>query len=60
MQPLVAYTDEFINVATQLSDLRAQIIVEVVTGDLSVEDGIAAYHEITDAFMPDVLASLNE
>lgn len=59
LQSLVKYTDELINATAELSDVRQQIIVEVVTGDLSVSDGIAAYRERTDELMGDVLASLN-
>lgn len=59
LQPLVKYTDELINASVEISDARQQLIVEVVTGDLSVSDGIAAYRERTDALMEGVLASLN-
>ena len=59
LQPLVKYTDELINASVEISDARQQLIVEVVTGDLSVSDGIAAYRERTDAVMEGVLASLN-
>ena len=60
LQSLVKYTDELINETAELSDVRQQMIVEVVTGDLSVSDGIAAYRERTDAMMENILASLNE
>lgn len=60
LQPLVRYTDELIDAATEISDARQQIIVEIATGDLSVSDGIAAYRERTDTMMENVLASLNK
>lgn len=60
LQPLVRYTDELVDAATELSDARQQLIVEIVTGDLSVSDGIAAYRERTDTMMENVLASLNK
>ena len=60
LQLLVRYTDELVDAATEVSDARQQLIVEIVTGDLSVSDGIAAYHERTDHLMENVLASLNQ
>lgn len=45
--------------AASLSDIRTVIIADIVTGEMTVEEGLNAYHEQADAMVEEVLTSLN-
>ena len=47
------------NYAATLKDIRTVIVADVVTGDKTVEQGMADYHAQTDAMVEEILASLN-
>ena len=57
--PMVVSNDVTANYSASLSDITNVIVSEIVTGNLSVEDGMKSYHEQTDAMIEEMLASLN-
>lgn len=59
LQPILKYTDVMTDLNVELSDCRSQLIAEVVTGDLSVEEGMKKYHEQMDGIVSSILESLN-
>ncbi len=59
LAPVNVSNDVMSNYAAQLKDIRTVIVADVVTGDKSVEDGMAEYHAQTDAMVEEILASLN-
>lgn len=58
--PMVVSNDVTANYAASLSDISNIIVSEVVTGNLSVEEGMKSYHEQADAMIEEMLASLNQ
>ena len=58
--PMVVSNDVTANYAASLSDISNVIVSEVVTGGLSVEDGMKSYHEQADTMVEEMLASLNQ
>lgn len=58
--PMVVSNDVTANYAASLSDISNVIVSEVVTGNLSVEEGMKSYHEQADAMIEEMLASLNQ
>ena len=58
--PLVVSTEKMQEYAPSLIDIRAVIVANVVTGDMSVEDGIASYKQQAGAQVEEILAELNK
>lgn len=58
--PLVVQTEAMGNYAATLNDIRQAIVADVVTGSLSVEDGIAQYKEQAASMSEEILAELNK
>ena len=48
------------NYAATLKDIRTVIVADIVTGDTSVEDGMANYHKQADSMIQEILDSLNQ
>ena len=59
LAPVIVSNDTMSNYSATLKDIRTVIVADVVTGDMSVEDGMKSYHEQTDAMVEEILASLN-
>jgi len=47
------------NYTSTLLDIRTVIVTDVVTGDMTVEEGMASYKEQSAAMVDEILASLN-
>lgn len=58
LAPMIVSNDTMANYAASIKDIRTVIVADVVTGETSVEDGMASYHEQTDAMVAEILASL--
>ena len=59
LAPVIVSNDTMSNYAATLKDIRTVIVADVVTGDKTVEQGMADYHAQTDAMVEEILASLN-
>ena len=57
--PNIVSNDTMSNYTATLLDMRTVIISEVVTGDMTVEEGMASYKEQSAAMVDEILASLN-
>ena len=57
--PMVVTNDAMANYASSLLDIRTVIVADVVTGDMSVEDGLNSYKEQTASMVDEILSSLN-
>ena len=60
LAPNIVSNDTMSNYTATLLDIRTVIATEVVTGDTSVEEGMASYKEQTSEMVAEVLASLNQ
>jgi len=56
---LMVSTDAMSNYQATLTDIRAVIVADVVTGSMSVEDGMAAYNTQAGDMVTEILAELN-
>jgi putative aldouronate transport system substrate-binding protein len=56
---LVVSTEAMSNYQATLTDIRTVIVADVVTGSMSVEDGIAAYKTQATDMVNEILAQLN-
>ena len=56
--PVIVSNDTMSNYAPTLLDIRTVIVTDVVTGDMSVEEGMASYKEQSAAMVDEILASL--
>ncbi len=59
LAPVLTSTDAMANYAPTLKDIRTVIVAEVVTGDMTVEEGMASYHAQADSMIEEILASVN-
>ncbi|MBP3887679.1 MAG: ABC transporter substrate-binding protein, partial [Cellulosilyticum sp.] len=59
LAPVIVSNDTMSNYAATLKDIRTVIVSEVVTGDMTVEEGMASYQEQTGSMVEEILASLN-
>lgn len=59
LAPVIVSNDTKSNYAATLLDIRTVIVTDVVTGDMTVEEGIASYQEQASAMVEEILASLN-
>ncbi|MBP3887678.1 MAG: extracellular solute-binding protein [Cellulosilyticum sp.] len=59
LAPVITSTDAMANYSATLKDIRSIIVAEVVTGDMTVEEGMASYHAQADSMIEEILASLN-
>jgi putative aldouronate transport system substrate-binding protein len=57
--PVVVSNDVMASYAATLLDIRTVIVAEVVTGNLTVEQGMAKYQDQAGAMVTEILASLN-
>lgn len=57
--PVIVSNDTMSNYSATLLDIRTVIVTDVVTGDLTVEQGMASYKEQSAAMVDEILASLN-
>ncbi|MBU3803445.1 MAG: ABC transporter substrate-binding protein, partial [Candidatus Cellulosilyticum pullistercoris] len=57
--PVIVSNDVKSNYAPTLLDIRTVIVTDVVTGDMTVEEGMASYKEQTSSMVDEILASLN-
>lgn len=57
---LVVATEAMSNYQATLTDIRTVIVADVVTGSMSVEDGIAAYKTQAGDMVNEILAELNK
>ena len=57
--PLVISNEVMGNYAAEIKDIKEVIVADVVTGDMTVEEGMASYQEQASAMVEEVLASLN-
>lgn len=57
--PMVVSNDTIANYASSLTDICNVIVADVVTGSLSVEDGMKQYQDQAGAMIEEMLASLN-
>lgn len=60
LAPVIVTTDAMANYAATLKDIRTVIVADIVTGDTSVEDGMANYHKQADSMIQEILDSLNQ
>lgn len=58
--PLTVSTDAMANYQATLTDIRTVIVANVVTGDLTVEEGIAEYKDQATTMVDEILAELNK
>jgi len=59
LAPVLVSNDTMANYSATLKDIRTVIVAEIVTGDMTVEEGMASYHDQTDFMIEEILASLN-
>lgn len=59
LAPIIVSNDTKSNYAPTLLDIRTVIVTDVVTGDMTVEEGMASYQEQSAAMVEEILASLN-
>ena len=59
LAPVIVSNDTKSNYAPTLLDIRTIIVTDVVTGDMTVEEGMASYKEQSAAMVDEILASLN-
>lgn len=59
LAPVIETNDTMANYAATLRDIRTVIVADVVTGNTTVEEGMASYHSQTDSMVEEILASLN-
>ena len=59
LAPVIVSNDTKSNYAPTLLDIRTIIVTDVVTGDMTVEEGMASYKEQSSAMVDEILASLN-
>jgi len=59
LAPVIVSNDVMSNYAASLKDIRTVIVSEVVTGDMTVEEGMASYQEQAGSMVEEILASLN-
>ena len=57
--PVIVSNDTMSNYSATLLDIRTVIVTDVVTGDMTVEEGMASYKEQTATMVDEILASLN-
>jgi len=57
--PNIVSNDTMSNYTATLLDIRTVIATEVVTGDMTVEEGMTSYKDQTSEMVAEVLASLN-
>ena len=57
--PVIVSNDTMSNYSATLLDTRTVIVTDVVTGDMTVEEGMASYKEQSAAMVDEILASLN-
>ena len=57
--PVIVSNDTMSNYSATLLDIRTVIVTDVVTGDLTVEQGMASYKDQSSAMVDEILASLN-
>lgn len=57
--PMVVSNDVIANYASSISDICNVIVADVVTGNLSPEEGIESYRAQTDSMISEMLDSLN-
>lgn len=60
LAPMVVSNDVMSNYNASLIDIRKIIVADVVTSDMSVENGIASYKEQAGSMVEEILASLNQ
>ena len=58
LAPIIVSNDTMSNYSASLLDIRTVIVTDVVTGDMTVEQGMASYKEQTAAMVDEILASL--
>ena len=56
LAPVITSTDAMANYSATLKDIRSIIVAEVVTGDMTVEEGMASYHAQADSMIEEILA----
>ena len=59
LAPVIVSNDVMANYSATLKDIRTVIVAEIVTGDMTVEEGMASYHEQADFMIDEILSSLN-
>lgn len=59
LAPMAIANDTLSNYAASLTDICSVIVADVVTSDVSVEQGMNSYKEQTAAMMEEIMASLN-